>query len=493
MRVPLFIHARKFWLPLGAVAIVTAGLVMSGATPYGAPASGVTAGTPASALVAAPPAPTSYADAVSHAAPAVVTVRIERKAEAVPDAFQDDPLFQRFFGSGPGRRPNVPAPIERGLGSGVIVSTDGNILTNNHVVDHADQVQVTLVDGRELPAKVVGTDPATDLAVLHISATGLTALPLGNSDAVRVGDVVLALGNPLGVGQTVTMGIISAKNRTTDLGNGNYEDFLQTDAPINEGNSGGALITSTGELVGINSQIMSPSGGNIGIGFAIPATMARNIMNQLLASGHVRRALLGVTVQPVTSEIARSLGLPEVRGALVDAVEASGPAAKAGVEQGDVILKVNGETVNDSNQLRNHVSAMAPGAVVTLDVSRHGAMRQIKVTLGELPASGAVAARGPAAKDDLGMTVEPLTPALAQRLHVPSNTEGVAVTVVDPLGVAARAGIQAGDVVRQVDGRPVRTADAMKQAINSQGDRPALLYVQRGDAAFYIALPTHGS
>jgi Do/DeqQ family serine protease len=477
------------------VAVLTAGLVMSGAAPYATSASGVAAASPSApvaAVVPGPPAPASYADAVSHAAPAVVTVRVERKAEAAPDALQNDPLFQRFFrGNGQSFGPAMPAPIERGLGSGVIVSADGNILTNNHVVDHADQVMVTLADGRELPAKVVGTDPATDLAVVHVNATGLTALPLGNSDAVRVGDVVLALGNPLGVGQTVTMGIISAKNRTTDLGDGNYEDFLQTDAPINEGNSGGALVTATGELVGINSQIMSPSGGNIGIGFAIPANMARNVMNQLLATGHVRRAMLGVTVQPVTSEIAKGLGLRDVRGALVDSVEASGPAAKAGLEQGDVIAKVDGQVVEDSNQLRNRVSAMVPGTAVTVDVIRHDSERQFKVTLGELPASGPAAAQGPAATDSLGMAVEPLTPALAQRLHVPSATQGVAVTNVDPSGAAARAGLQPGDVVRQVDGRPIRTADALRQALAGHGDRPALLYVQRGDAAFYVALPAH--
>ncbi len=466
MRIQSLLHTRRFWLPVGAVAIVAAGLVMSGATPYGAAAPGPTAGVPApsaAALVPAPPAPTSYADAVSHAAPAVVTVRTERRAQAAPNVFQNDPFFERFFGNGgQGSGSARQAPIERGLGSGVIVSADGNILTNNHVVDHADHLLVTLADGRELPAKVVGTDPATDLAVVHVNATNLTALPLGNSDAVRVGDVVLALGNPLGVGQTVTMGIISAKNRTTDVGNGNYEDFLQTDAPINEGNSGGALITATGELVGINSQIMSTSGGNIGIGFAIPANMARNVMSQLLAGGHVRRAMLGVTVQPVTSEIAKSLGLRDIEGALVDSADASGPAAKAGIAQGDVVLKMDGQAVNDSNQLRNRVSAMAPGTTVTLDVARQGAMRQVKVTLGELPESGVVSAADQPSGDNLGMTVEPLTPALAQRLHVPAATEGVAVTNVDPAGAAARAGIQAGDVVRQIDGRPIRYGGCAK-------------------------------
>jgi serine protease Do len=480
--------SRAWRWPLGLAAGFAAGaaitvavphVLASGATPV--PATAVTAPAPAAVPVL------SYADVVSRAVPAVVTVRIERKAEASPaTAFENDPFFQRFFGGQPNGR-NAPAPIERGLGSGVIVSPDGNILTNNHVVEHADHVTVTLADGREFTAKVVGTDPATDLAVAHIDATDLPTLPLGDSDRVRVGDVVLAVGNPLGVGQTVTMGIISGKGRTTPGDSQSYEDFLQTDAPINQGNSGGALITASGDLVGINSQIMSPSGGNIGIGFAIPSNMAKSVMAQLISTGHVRRAMLGVTVQPVTSDLAKSLNLPAVRGALINSVEPSGPAAKAGLQQGDVILKVNGTEVADANQLRNHISSMAPGASAALTIFRNGHDQQVNVTLAQLPDSGN-AETPAAAADALGLTTEPLTPALAQQLGIPRGSEGLAVTDVDPSGAAAHAGVQRGDVIRQVNGEPVRSASDLRAAL-AKSARPALTLVQRGDHSLFVTLP----
>src|SRR5262245_48709540 len=248
---------------------------------------------------------TSYADAVARVAPAVVTVRVDRKAQPEPTDFPDNPMFRRFFGE---RMPERQ-PRERGLGSGVIVSPDGHILTNAHVVEGAEHVRVVLNDGREYTAKVLGVDTPSDLAVIDVAADNLPALPLADSNSPRVGDVVLAVGNPLGVGQTVTMGILSAKGRTTEVGDGSYQDFLQTDAPINRGNSGGALVTANGELIGITSQILSQSGGNIGIGFAIPATMAKHVMNELVSTGHVRRSMIGVTVQPVTADIAASLHL----------------------------------------------------------------------------------------------------------------------------------------------------------------------------------------
>jgi Do/DeqQ family serine protease len=475
------------WRPVGVVAIVASALVIAGAVPR------MTANSPLAPAVAAsataPAATTSYADAVSKATPAVVTVRIERKAEVTPSAFDDDPFFQRFFGQG-----RVPrggqAPIERGLGSGVIVSEDGNILTNNHVVGGADHVTVSLTDGREFTAKVLGTDPATDLAVVHIDAKNLPTLPLGDSDRVRVGDVVLAIGNPLGVGQTVTMGIISAKGRTTDTTGGSYEDFLQTDAPINPGNSGGALVTAAGELVGINSQILSNdmSRGNIGIGFAIPSNMARNVANQLVTTGHVRRAIIGVTVQPMTSDLAKSLGLNSVAGALVNSVDPNGPAAKAGLKSGDVILKVNGATIDDSNQLRNRISALAPGTAVNLGVFSQGAERQVSVTLGELPDADKSAKNDATATDDLGMTLSALTPNLAQQFRLPRTAEGVAVTDVDPSGSAARAGIQAGDVLKQIDGHAMKTPSEVRDALSAKRDRPALALVQRGDHSFFVPL-----
>jgi len=269
------------------------------------------------------------------------------------------------------------------LGSGVIVQHDGTILTNHHVIDGAEQIQVELTNHRVFKAKVVGSDPPSDLAVLKIDAKDLDPLSLGNSDQVRVGDVALAIGNPLGLGQTVTAGIISAKGRATGLSDGSFEDFLQTDAPINQGNSGGALINTRGELIGISSQILSTSGGNIGIGFAIPSNMARNILDQILEGGKVHRGQLGVSIQPMTPELASKFGLSDVQGALVNSVIPNGPAAKAGIRQGDVIVDFNGAAVTDGNTLRNHVASTAPGTKVNLGIFRDHQKQQIQATLGE--------------------------------------------------------------------------------------------------------------
>jgi Do/DeqQ family serine protease len=483
---------------LGVGAVAMAGLLIAGATPRFVASPNLAASTVAASGPVVPgAAPTSYADVVDRAAPAVVTIYVEKRVNT-SQMMQpgDDDFLQRFFGQSQGRQPqgrrNMPAPVERGLGSGVIVSPDGNILTNNHVVDGAQTVRVTLSDGQEYVAKVVGTDPKTDLAVVHINATDLPVLPLGNSDKVRVGDVVLAVGNPLGVGETVTMGIISAKGRTTDVGDGNYEDFLQTDAPINQGNSGGALMTTTGELIGINSQIMSPSGGNIGIGFAIPSNMAKSVMSQLISTGHVRRGLLGTTVQTLTSDLAKSMGLSSRHGALVSEVTPDGPAAKAGLKQGDVILKLNDQDVENSNDLRNRVSAMTPGTAVRLDIQRAGARQTLNATLGEVSEQGAPAPAQPSSGSDFGLTVQPLTPDLARQYRVPAGTTGVIVTSVEPSSPAANAGLHAGDMLRQVNGQSIRSADALRGALAQRHDRPSYAYVQRGDQTFYAAIPSRG-
>jgi serine protease Do len=343
------------------LAVLAAGALMTGAAWHGLAADPQKADTQKSATITTPITHAvaggrdSYADIVGIAAPAVVTIRTEGKAKMMPTMFdgqeglegQDgqDPrdFLRRFFGdqfdgNQRGQRPRSQrAPRQRALGSGVIVTADGYILTNNHVVENADEIKVELTDDRTLTAKLVGTDKASDLALLKVNAGDLHPIAIGNSENVRVGDVVLAVGNPLGVGQTVTMGIISAKGRSTTVGDGGYEDFLQTDAPINHGNSGGALVNTKGELVGINSQILSSNDGNIGIGFAIPSNMAKNVMEQLRTSGKVTRAQLGVTVQGVTPEMAESLGLKHSTGAIVSSVTDGSAADKAGVKRGDVI------------------------------------------------------------------------------------------------------------------------------------------------------------
>ena len=328
----------------------------------------------------------SYAPIVSKVAPAVVTVRSERRvrtSQRMP--FPNDPRFRDFFGDQFGQGSPVPQPRQGGLGSGVIVSGDGYILTNHHVIDGADKVRVELKDRRAFDAKVVGSDEASDLAVLRIDAKDLPVVALGNSEAVNVGDVVLALGNPLGIGQTVTMGIISAKGRATGLGDGSYEDFLQTDAPINSGNSGGALVNTNGELVGINSQILSPSGGNIGIGFSIPVNMARAVMDALVKDGQVRRGRLGVTVQTITSDLAANLQLKEIAGVLVSTVQPKGPADRAGVKPGDVIVAVNAQPIYESNELRNRIAQLGPRANVELTIVRDGKTEKLAATLEALP------------------------------------------------------------------------------------------------------------
>lgn len=431
----------------------------------------------------------SYADIVSDVAPAVVTIRADRRVrQAQQFPFTDDPFFRRFFGD---QFRNVPQPREEqnALGSGVIVREDGYIITNHHVVDGADQIKVELADRRTFAATLVGSDPPSDLAVLKVDAKGLRSLTLGDADLVRVGDIVLAIGNPLGIGQTVTMGIVSGKGRATGLGDGSFEDFIQTDAPINQGNSGGALVNTRGELVGINSQILSPSGGNIGIGFAIPATMAGNVLEQLISDGRVRRGLLGVTVQAVTSDLAASLGLSEVRGALVNSVEADSPAQRAGIQRGDVILAFNGQPVGDGNSLRNQVARTAPRSTVSLQIVRDRRAQTLTTTLAELP-SGKAATGEPSTREDggvHGLTVEPLTPEQATRLGVRGGT-GLVVRSVAPASAASEAGLRAGDVIREVNRRPADSVATLQNALRAAGSQPALLLVTRQGADFFVAL-----
>lgn len=328
---------------------------------------------------------------VDRVGPGVVTVRSERRVRAPRQhPFFNDPLFQDFFGGLFGGLPPGREFLQKGLGSGVIVRSDGYILTNHHVVDGAQEIKIELLNRRSFSAKIVGSDPPSDIAVLKIEARDLPALPLGDSDHVRVGDVVLAVGNPLGIGQTVTAGIISAKSRSTGLSDGSFEDFLQTDAPINQGNSGGALVNTNAQLIGINSQILSPTGGNIGIGFAIPPNMARNVMEQLIKNGKVERGHLGVAIQPVTPEIASSLGMSEARGVVVTSVARNSAAARAGIQPGDVITAFNGQPVLDGNSLRNQVASTLPGTEVKLTIVRNGREQEVRVTVGEYQPSRAM-------------------------------------------------------------------------------------------------------
>ncbi len=450
----------------------------------------------ANAPVAAGAVQSSYADVVSRVAPAVVTIHSELRVRAPQQfPFMDDPSFNQFFGNPNGRAPRQQPQRESALGSGVIVSPDGYILTNYHVIDGATQIKVELNDNRTIDAKVVGSDAPSDLAVLKVNASNLPVLQLGDSDRVRVGDVALAIGDPLGVGQTVTMGIISAKGRQTGLSNGSFEDFLQTDAPINQGNSGGALINTNGELIGINSQILSRSGGSIGIGFAIPSNMARDVMEQLIKGGKVRRAQLGVVAQKVTSDIASSLGLKETRGVIVTQVQPGSAAERAGIHQGDVITSLGGTPVNDPNSFRNAVARTKPNTQIQLTVLRGGREQQISATLGEFtPEKTAADEQGTSGHSNstnsdagkLGIGVQPLTPEIARQLNIGGSAQGLVIGEIDPNGPAADAGLQQGDVIMQVNQQPVRSVADLKAALGRSGSRPALLLVNHHGTTIFI-------
>lgn len=481
---------RQKWAAGATALLVTGGLVGWTAAERGTGTVDAAIDSPAPVERKGDPAAGTYAPIVDRVAPAVVTIRSERMVRSVSQQMPDHPLFREFFGDqSRGQRPQ-PDRRDGGMGSGVIVRQDGYILTNNHVVDKAEVVNVELTDGRSFKAKVVGTDAPSDLAVLKIEGSNLQTLALGDSDDVRVGDVVLAVGNPLGIGQTVTMGIVSAKGRATGgAGDGSFEDFIQTDASINRGNSGGALVNTAGELIGINSQILSPSGGNIGIGFSIPANMARSVMTQLIDNGEVRRGKLGVTIQGITPALAESLGLNGTTGALVGDVEAGSPAAKAGIKSGDVITAINGESVKDSNVLRNEIAQLQPGTSVKITVLRDGKEQILDATLGALQAAGntPAAEAGGDRAGAFGLSVEPLTANRARELGV-EVTSGLVVAAVTPGSRAASAGLQAGDVIAQVDKKPVTNGEDLRAALGN-GTRPALLTIHRGSVTLFVALP----
>jgi len=445
--------------------------------------------------VADAPPQNSYADVVGKVAPAVVTIHADKRVRAPEQfPFSDDPFFRGLFGN----REQQQRPrdtLQQALGSGVIVSADGYIVTNHHVIDGAEQIKIDLNDGRTLDAKLVGSDPPSDLALLKISQTGLPYLTPGDSEKVRIGDVALAIGNPFGVGQTVTMGIISAKGRSgPGPGSGNFEDFLQTDAPINQGNSGGALVNTNGELIGVNSQILPGSGGtNIGIGFAIPSNMVRTVMDQLLKNGKVRRGQLGVSVRRVDSDMAQSLGMSETRGVIVNSVLPGSAAEHAGIRQGDVITALDGQPVNETNSFRNHVAATAPDSNVTLTILRDNREEKIRATLGEFKPETQAAEENSAGPNEggqgkLGISVVPLTPEIASELNLKAGTQGVVIDSVDPAGPAAAAGLARGDVIQEVNRQPVRSAVDLRTAIDKNGSKPALILLNRRGNPIYITV-----
>jgi len=490
------------------VAVAAAGVLMGTATWHGlaaspvAPAPAATVSTPIAHAIAG--GRDSYADIVDVVSPAVVTVHASGRARASQTQFElPDDFFGQFLnprGVNPRQQP-PRSSRQNALGSGVVVTTDGYILTNNHVVEGADAVSVDFTDGRSLTAKVVGTDKPSDLALLKVAGTGFKAAALGDSDAVKVGDVVLAVGNPLNVGQTVTMGIISAKGRSTGEGDGSYEDFLQTDAPINHGNSGGALVNTKGEVIGINSQIVSNTDANIGIGFAIPAKMARRVMTDLRTNGKVTRAQLGVTVQTVSSDLADSLGLKQAQGVIVSSVNPGSAADRAGLKRGDVITSFNGQPVRDMNSLRNRVAEAGPGSTADLAIVRDGSEKHLSAKLEEADPKRLARSRGDDSESDsggehdraaLGISVAPLTPEVASELRLPKDVHGIVVRDVDPDGRAAEA-IQPGDVIQEINRQKVTSVDDLRAAVRQSSDKPTLLLINRRGADIFVTVkPANG-
>ncbi len=435
----------------------------------------------------------SFAPVVKSVLPTVVNIAstkvVSNSDNEMRNPFLNDPFFRQFFG---GDGPNLQVPKERreqSLGSGVIVSPDGYILTNNHVVDQASDIKVSLSDKTEYKAKVIGTDPKTDIAVLKIEAGNLPSLSLGDSSQVQVGDIALAIGNPFGIGQTVTMGIVSATGRG-NLNIEDYEDFIQTDAAINPGNSGGALINSAGALIGINTAILSNGAqGNQGVGFAVPINMARQVMEQILKNGKVIRGYLGVVIQDVTPQLAKAFGADQPKGALVGDVTPDGPGAGAGLQKGDIILEVNGEPITDSRALKLKIGGLAPGTSVKLKVFRDGSTRDVTVTLGELPSDNqAVGQQSRPSKALEGLQVDELTPQIAQQLKLSPQTRGVVVTDVQSGSAAAEAGIRPRDVIQQVNHKPVTSVSDFENDLNQAGKQSVLLLVNRGGNTVFLVV-----
>src|SRR5947208_6619316 len=419
------------------------------------------------------------------AMPAVVNIATSRMTPGQRSGpLPNDPFFRFFFGD-PGARPRR----EQSLGSGVIVTRDGYVLTNNHVVEGAQDIRVTLADRRELKGTLVGADPKTDLAVLKLAGSGLPAMPIGEG-RVEVAEVVLAIGSPFGLSQTVTQGIVSAVGRA-NLGIADYEDFIQTDAAINPGNSGGALVNARGELIGINTAIVSESGGYAGIGFAVPTIMAKQVMEHVVKRGRVTRGYLGVGVQEATPVVVRALGVSNARGVLVADVASDGPATRAGLKRGDLITAIDDKAVDDVGHFRNLIAGTPPGSKVRVKVVRDGSREQtLEVDVGELPADrGPVpaSARAPAS-GTLGLGILDMTPEINRKLALPPGTQGVVVAEVAPGGRAAEAGLRPGDVIQELNRQPIRSAQDFSRALQYANGRDVLVLVNRGGNAAYVAI-----
>jgi serine protease Do len=483
---------------LGAVAAAAVGgLALEGGA--FAPSLAVAAATQPSA------GPASFADVVDRVKSSVVSVKVKLADGGDAELDSDGPAmphfppgspFDKFFkqfgfpneDDGGSQTPHVPHGHAMAQGSGFFISGDGYIVTNNHVVDHATEVTVTTSDGKTLDAKVIGTDPKTDLALLKVKAAGTYPYVEFASQPPRVGDWVIAVGNPFGLGGTVTAGIVSARGR--DIGSGPYDDFLQIDAPVNHGNSGGPTFNTEGQVVGVNTAIFSPSGGSVGIGFAIASDVVKAVVQQLKENGVVERGWLGVEIQPVTPDLADSLGVKDASGALVSKETANSPAATAGVKVGDIITSVNGDNVADPRDLARRIAALGPKKVADLAIWRNGAQQKIEVTLGGMPTDKTLAALETPAEPDGSSQVAKLGLTLKQARE---GEEGVRVSAVDPDSSAAEHGIQAGDVILDAGGksvtRPEQVAAAFAAA-KADGHKAVLLRVKSDQSVRFVALPT---
>jgi Do/DeqQ family serine protease len=429
--------------------------------------------------------------------PAIVAIQSTQVTKVQQSPIMNDPFFRQFFGN---MFPQVPREQrEHALGSGVIVSPDGYIVTNNHVIAKATEISVTLSDKRTFKGKVVGADPQTDVAVIKIDGTSLPTAPFGDSNQLKVGDTVMAFGNPFGQYFTVTRGSVSALGRS-GMGIEGFENFIQTDAAINPGNSGGGLVNIHGQVVGINTAILSGNsgpggeGGSVGIGFAIPSNMTKKIMEDLIKTGKVSRGYLGVQIRSLDDGLAKQFKVPDTGGALAQDITASGPADKAGLKVGDVIRKLNGQVIPDADQLTAQVTNLSPGEVATLDILRDGQPMTLKVTLGERPSdlSARVGVGGGGGVQEgalRGISVENLTPSIRDRAGVPPNVMGVVISQVDPNSPAAQYGLQEGDVIESINRQPVRSVgDFNKLAAQAKGQ--TLLRINRqGNGVFVVVSP----